>query len=81
MVPCSRVAERVHLLWDELADFDVAQADQSLEHLMASLCELADAQNANWVGAVRLPDILPGDPVHGWRPRVVHCLYPFEPAA
>lgn len=68
--------EHIHTLWDELADFDAARADESLNHLMASLCQFVNAQNANWVGSVRMPDILPGDPVHGWRPRVIHFLHP-----
>lgn len=68
--------ERIHRLWDELADFDAARADESLDFLLAGLCELVDAQNACWFGTVRLSDILPGDPVHGWRPSRVHLLYP-----
>lgn len=69
-------ANRIHVLWDELADFDAALADATLDHLLAVLCDLVDAQNANWVGAVRLPDIVPGDPAHGWRPRTIHYLHP-----
>lgn len=68
--------ERIHCLWDELADFDAARADESLNFLLAGLCELVDAQNACWFGTVRMTDILPGDPVHGWRPRCVHLLHP-----
>lgn len=68
--------EFIHTLWDELADFDAARSDEALEHLMAGLCELVGAQNANWMGAVRMSDILPGDPVHGWRPRCVIFLHP-----
>lgn len=69
-------ANRIHALWDELADFDAARADAALDHLMASLCQFVDAQNANWIGSVRMADVLAGDPVHGWRPRVVHFLHP-----
>lgn len=69
----------VHALWDELADFDAAHADESLDHLMAGLCELVDAQNANWVGAVRMADLIPGDPSHGWRPGVIRYLKPSRP--
>ena len=29
-----------------------------------------------WVVAVRLPDVMPGDPVHGWRVRQVEYLHP-----
>lgn len=66
----------IYGLWDELADIDAARSDEALEHLMAGLCQLVNAQNANWIGAVRMSDILPGDPVHGWRPRCVHFLHP-----
>lgn len=73
------VIDRIHTLWDELADFDAADADRSLDHLLASLCQIANGQNATWFGAVRLVDILPGDPVHGWRPNCIHSLYPSAP--
>jgi DNA-binding CsgD family transcriptional regulator len=72
-------AERIHALWDELADFDAARIDDALDHLLSSLCKLVDAQNANWIGAVRMTDILPGDPVHGWRPRTIRYLRPSQP--
>lgn len=68
--------DRIHDLWDELADFDAARVDDALNHLLSSLCELVDAQNANWFGAVRLADTLPGDPARGWRPGTVRYLYP-----
>ncbi|MCK9389551.1 MAG: helix-turn-helix transcriptional regulator [Sulfuritalea sp.] len=69
-------SDRIHILWDELADFDAARADDALDHLMAGLGHLVDAQNVNWFGTVRMADILPGDPVHGWRPRCVQFLHP-----
>lgn len=71
--------EIIHRLWDELADFDAASADAALDHLLAALCELVNAQNANWFGAVRMADILPGDPARGWRPRAIHYLHPSRP--
>jgi DNA-binding CsgD family transcriptional regulator len=77
----SELAERVHTLWDELADLDGARTDYMLLHLLAALCRLVDAQNASWMGAVRLDDILPGDPAHGWRPRNVVYLHPSPPLA
>jgi len=69
-------AERIHVLWDELADFDAARLDDALNHLMTGLCQLVDAQNANWIGAVRMPDLIPGDPSHGWRPSIIRYLRP-----
>lgn len=73
------ISSRVHTLWDELADFDAARADESLNHLMEGVCRLVDAQNACWIGAVRLSEFIPGDPTHGWRPRVVLHLHPSRP--
>ena len=71
--------ERVHALWDELADFDAASNDVALIHLLAAICELVEAQNATWFGAVRMADVLPGDPVGGWRPRMIRHLHPTPP--
>ncbi len=73
------IHERAHVLWDELADFDASQADEALRHLMAGLCGLVDAQNAVWIGAVRLAGNFPGDPVKGWRPRIVRYMRPAPP--
>lgn len=71
--------DAIMTLWDELADFDAARIDDALNHLLASLCLLVDAQNATWMGAVHMTDIVPGDPVHGWRPRAIHHLRPSQP--
>jgi DNA-binding CsgD family transcriptional regulator len=76
--PNAATRERVHGIWDRLADFDAAQVDGALTFLLQSLCALVGAQNADWFGVVRLPDSLPKDPVHGWRPPVVHYLHPSE---
>jgi DNA-binding CsgD family transcriptional regulator len=77
--PAAAIQERIHALWDTLADFEASQADEALRHLMAELCGLVEAQNAVWVGAVRLDGSLPGDPVKGWRPRTVRYLHPASP--
>lgn len=68
----------IHHLWDELADFDAAHANESLDYLLSSLCRLVGAQNASWFGAVRMGDI-GADPLCGWRPCCVHYLYPSAP--
>ena len=70
--------EQVHVLWDGLADFDAAQVDQALDYLMQGLCALVDAQNADWIGAVRLADNSRKDPASGWRPPVVRFLHPTD---
>ncbi len=77
MTAATSYQDRAHALWDELADFQAAQADESLHHLMRELCRLVDAQTANWIGAVRMDGNIPNDPVKGWRPRTVVHLAPF----
>ncbi|PRE08031.1 MULTISPECIES: helix-turn-helix transcriptional regulator [Pseudomonadota] len=66
----------IYALWDELADFGAARAQDARNHLLTGLCALVGAQNANWTGAVRMDDVGPGDPVRGWRARVIHFLHP-----
>lgn len=73
------IAERIHAMWDRLADFDAADTEAALEHLMVVLCELVDARNVNWIGAVRLDGNFPNDPVHGWRARHYRHLHQFVP--
>lgn len=69
----------VHVLWDELSDFDAARSDEALDYLMGKLCTLVGAWNVIWVGAVRMSVSSPNDPVKGWRPRSVHHLHPSPP--
>lgn len=69
--------DRIHQLWDTLADFSSADAEAARACLLAGLCDLVGAQNATWVGVVKL-DEQPGDPYLGWRPRLMHLLHPDE---
>jgi len=71
-------ARAIHALWDELADFPASRSDAGLEHLMRSLCRWLRADNAFWVGAVRMTDgdAAKHDPQHGWRGRAVRPLRP-----
>ncbi len=71
--------ERIHTLWDELADMDATRFDAVADRLMVGLCELVDAQNAVWIGSVRVSDAFPADPAKGWRAPVVRYLYPKQP--
>jgi DNA-binding CsgD family transcriptional regulator len=73
------IKELTHVIWDRLADFDATQVDTALEYLLRGLCMIADAQNADWIGAVRLPEALPKEILQGWRPTAVHILHPTEP--
>jgi DNA-binding CsgD family transcriptional regulator len=67
--------ERIHRLWDELAGYEAAKNEVALMHLLASVAELVGAQNAYWMGAVRLAQD-ERDPTRGWRPSLVRYLHP-----
>ncbi len=77
-MPNADMRERVHACWDQLADFDAARIDEALTFLLCSLCALVGAQNADWIGVVRMSDASSADPVNGWRPPVVHVLHSNE---
>lgn len=74
MMPILAARERIHTIWDTLADFDAAKVDEALAFLQTSLCELVNAQNADWIGVVRMGAGASGDPVEGWRPPVIRVL-------
>ncbi len=64
----------IHTLWDELAEFGPARVDAALDHALSRLCELIDAQQGCWFGAVRLG--VGPDPIDGWRPAAIRYLHP-----
>jgi len=68
--------ERIHTLWDELADIDATRFDAVADLLMTGMCKLVEAQNAVWIGSVRLSETSLDDPAKGWRVPVFHYLYP-----
>ncbi len=45
-------------------------------HLLSAVCNMIDARQADWIGAVRLVDNMHRDPLFGWRPRCLSALYP-----
>ena len=65
----------IHEMWDALADFDAVEVEKSRNHLLGRLCALLGAHNATWIGAVRMPNPSPDDPVRGWRPRALRRLH------
>lgn len=67
--------ERIHRLWDELSEFEAAKNEDALMHLLATVAEMVGAQNAYWMGVVRLTDD-ERDLLHGWRPRLLRYLRP-----
>lgn len=71
--PDPDVQDRIHLLWDELSGFEAAQSEEALLHLLRNVAEMVDAQNAYWVGVVRMTEA-DTDPLYGWRPRVIRYL-------
>jgi DNA-binding CsgD family transcriptional regulator len=76
--PAPAAQERIHVLWDELAAFEAAESELALMHLLRTVAGLVDAQNAYWLGAVRL-DSDADDPMNGWRPRLIRYLEPLSP--
>jgi DNA-binding CsgD family transcriptional regulator len=66
--------ERIHRLWDEVAGFEAAQSDAAMLHLLRQIAGIVDAQNAYWMGAVRMTDD-ERDPFLGWRPRIIRYLH------
>jgi DNA-binding CsgD family transcriptional regulator len=70
--------DRIHQLWDELADYGAVRSEQALLHALQGMAELVDAQQAYWLCTVRMGDR--SDPVFGWRPAAIRYLRP-EPTA
>jgi DNA-binding CsgD family transcriptional regulator len=79
-LPAAR-REKVYELWDALAEYPSFEADAALERLMKSLCEWTGADNAFWVGGVRMAsgEAAKRDGQYGWRARVVRHLTPPTP--
>jgi DNA-binding CsgD family transcriptional regulator len=75
MLPETKLA-RVHELWDELADFPVSQVDAALLHLMKPVCGWLHANDAVWVGSVRMVSGAAArhDGQFGWRMRAYRRL-------
>lgn len=73
--PDAALQESIHDIWDQLAAFAAADYDAALVHLLSQVASMIDAQNAYWMGAVRLSED-EGDPLLGWRPRRIRYLQP-----
>ena len=77
VMPLSSMSlERIYAIWDDLADFDAGDIRASRRFLLEAICELIDAQNADWIGCVRLSSPHARDPMKGWRPRTLFTLMP-----
>jgi len=68
--------EKVIQLWDELSDLGAYQSDTALDYCMKSLCDELRADNAFWIGGVRVVKGASAkqDPMSGWRIGAVHLL-------
>lgn len=75
VVPNALQFDRIHAIWDELVDHDTTHTETAMDCLLHGLCTLVDAQNASWIGAVRMGEPQPGDPINGWRPRSIQRLH------
>lgn len=68
-------------IWDQLAEFEVANTDQALTFLLESLSHKLKAKNAYWLAAVRISQRDNKDPLLGWRPAATFHLHKPEPLA
>lgn len=68
--------QAVHDLWDEMAQGSASRSVEMMECVLSRLSELVDAQQAYWMGTLRLQAIAETDPVQGWRARHIHYLKP-----
>lgn len=68
-----RLRSRIHQIWDSLAEFDATQTEEGQLFLMRELKELAGADDAVWIGVVRMAhgEVAGRDHQLGWRGRVV----------
>jgi len=65
----------VYALWDQMSEYDAADGDQGIHHLLDSICSMVDACNAIWMPTIRVQDVAECDPVNGWRPHVRRYLH------
>jgi DNA-binding CsgD family transcriptional regulator len=81
MPPRPQAHAAVYTLWDELADFPVTQTDAALTHMMKTVCGWLRADDAVWIGGVRMAHGAAArrDPMHGWRGRAIRRLVATPP--
>ncbi len=71
-----RYNDHICRLWDELSDFGLGATNDALTHCMRTICTWIGAQNAFWIGAVRMAheNGMSRDPVFGWRIGAIEVL-------
>ena len=67
---------RVHRLWNDLPDFGAARLEEAMLLALHELAVLVEAQQAYWLGTVRLAEHANDDPARGWRPAAIRFLHP-----
>ena len=71
----SAARDRIHRIWDELAAFEASESEAALLYLLGAVAKLITAQNAVWIGVLRMSDDRK-DPLNGWRARAIRYLHP-----
>lgn len=71
--PAPDLTSHLHLIWDRLADHDAARVEEAQLFLLQELKKLVDADDAVWVGVVRMAHDSKARQDHqlGWRGRAV----------
>jgi DNA-binding CsgD family transcriptional regulator len=71
--PTAWSEQSVHEVWDKLADFDASRTGEALLFLLQRLKEIGNADDAVWIGVVRMAHGAAARKDHqrGWRGRVV----------
>jgi DNA-binding CsgD family transcriptional regulator len=71
-------SEKIHELWDELADLPLAETRTSIDLLFQRIAEWTGADNAFWVGItrVRVGKDAKDDVLYGWRLRAAERWRP-----
>ncbi len=69
--------DHIFRLWDDLCDYDLSATHQALSHGMRTLCNMISAQNAFWLGGVRMQGGhgASGDLMSGWRIKAIETLH------
>lgn len=70
--------EAAHQIWDEVSAFPAGRVEEALIHLMKAVANEIEADNAVWVGAIRLSrsPASSNDPQRGWRGLAVRHMLP-----
>lgn len=70
--------QRIYELWDELADLPIAESRQSIDLLFSRVAGWIGADNASWIGTVRISERADAkkDVLYGWRLRTAERWLP-----